>query len=1103
MHIQPARLTPAYLSVLAALLFAMPGYALPDAEFFDPVPVFHHDFAANGFTDWSSSQIFAAAKSDHLEMIAGGADAKIYKSIVLPKGRYTLTAMTAGSIGIRISTHSESRSNENWSGKYLDSSRDGREFERYTIDFEADGKTDNGNVRLIVQIQGEANEVVKIKHLSITPSASFTFVDENRNYEEYNWNIIGDASLDADYAFLKISGATGDGISRDDVRLPAQTYLLTATGRNVTVEMAGESLNLDGAGLYKVINVSQPVNSLKITTNGGDGYIKGVSLKPVLDIAGSSVANIVLPPEEYVISVSASSGAANLKLTRGTDVLLNKVIAAHDGAVTRHYYYKSDSASPLQLALNGNISVDKVRIERGPLHYYQSPENLRGWTYFAKDSERTRNEDLDTLKATGANFVRLAAMAGGWESDSADMKKNIYHLVLAVEAACARELRVVVLLKNLPLPYEGDSAPANDAIFWNDPDLADNFIEYWTAVATELKKRNLLRSDCVVGYDLVNEPDFIVNQPLARISERVPPVWRSMAQTIVNAIREVDDQSWIIYEPGAAGLGNGFDYLKPLADHKVIYSQHFYATVYYTLQNQLNSKLGADECDTALVCQEEKVSYPYWWGDPDPNDPFQLNRDSLENHLNHMDLFEAKYQVPVYIGEFNTVKWADDADVWLRDVIHLLEKRNWIWTVHGWREWEGWDTELNDAYFKAPYDPETHQLASGTISSRLCVIAAGLNNGHDPAWPYKWRNDCDQDGMADVEDNCPLIPNGDQRDTDKDGKGNICESDNDNDGLLDAEEISLGSNPLRHLDPPRVSMGASWLIGFDDADRMDATEARFSIWHLVNGFHHSGVVNEKIDGAMFPGFTYGCSLVQDRIDCGNGILGAVVKAESAGDYSCALLANGKLKCWFAADTTDARHPALVGLASGVMDFSLFGGTADAVGCAVSGTTNIACWNNNGKYQPANPFTVTSGSPLRAEWSAVAVGMNHVCFIDAGDVHCRRSANGSDTELGDSDSDGYVDIDGAPITNARKIVAGDNFTCVLRGAYQRGNGEVSCWGSGAPLVAGLSKPVSITALADTLCVIDAGVTNREEISHALKCFGGRHAGPVEYGTMPAL
>jgi hypothetical protein len=46
--------------------------------------------------------------------------------------------------------------------------------------------------------------------------------------------------------------------------------------------------------------------------------------------------------------------------------------------------------------------------------------------------------------------------------------------------------------------------------------------------------------------------------------------------------------------------------------------------------------------------------------------------------------------------------------------------------------------------------------------------------------------DNDNDGVADGADNCPLNANANQTDNDGDGQGDVCDSDDDNDGVADA-----------------------------------------------------------------------------------------------------------------------------------------------------------------------------------------------------------------------------------------------------------------------------------------------------------------------------
>lgn len=65
----------------------------------------------------------------------------------------------------------------------------------------------------------------------------------------------------------------------------------------------------------------------------------------------------------------------------------------------------------------------------------------------------------------------------------------------------------------------------------------------------------------------------------------------SVQTRIIEAIREVDAHTWIIYEPGPGGMWSNFIGLEPFDDPKVIYSCHFYIPHTYTHQGVWASSL--------------------------------------------------------------------------------------------------------------------------------------------------------------------------------------------------------------------------------------------------------------------------------------------------------------------------------------------------------------------------------------------------------------------------------------------------------------------------------------------------------------------------------
>ncbi len=66
-----------------------------------------------------------------------------------------------------------------------------------------------------------------------------------------------------------------------------------------------------------------------------------------------------------------------------------------------------------------------------------------------------------------------------------------------------------------------------------------------------------------------------------------------------------------------------------------------------------------------------------------------------------------------------------------------------------------------------------------------------------PGGGFYWRNfdnsisDSDNDGIADSIDNCKQTPNPDQRDSDSDGFGNLCDADLDNNGIVSFADLNL------------------------------------------------------------------------------------------------------------------------------------------------------------------------------------------------------------------------------------------------------------------------------------------------------------------------
>ncbi len=101
----------------------------------------------------------------------------------------------------------------------------------------------------------------------------------------------------------------------------------------------------------------------------------------------------------------------------------------------------------------------------------------------------------------------------------------------------------------------------------------------------------------------------------------------------------------------------------------------------------------------------------------------------------------------------------------------------------------------NDCIFS---DPELEEVAASGWSVRVNLSNLAMTETHEPLYEYCPpmppacpTGDDDGDEVCNADDNCLILPNPDQTDSNSDGYGNLCDPDLDNDGAIGILDFNL------------------------------------------------------------------------------------------------------------------------------------------------------------------------------------------------------------------------------------------------------------------------------------------------------------------------
>lgn len=212
-------------------------------------------------------------------------------------------------------------------------------------------------------------------------------------------------------------------------------------------------------------------------------------------------------------------------------------------------------------------------------------------------------------------------------------------------------------------------------------------------------------------------------------------------------------------------------------------------------------------------------------------------------------------------------------------------------------------------------------------------------------------------------------------------------------------------------------------------------------------------------------------------------LGKVKKVVLAARFGCALLEDGKVKCWgtgrIANDSkpyTNAKPTPVVDV-DGAEEISASG----TVACARAGS-KVTCWG------PEKPI----GSPPPGTYKQIAAGFSHACALDsAGAVVCWGAA-----EWGPKGA-----FAKPALKDAKEMVTGDRHACVITK-----DKKVACWGNNDAGQLGTKadgephkKPNDVPGLKDVVKLAGGEATTCAILKDgSARCWGANGEGELGLG-----
>lgn len=188
-------------------------------------------------------------------------------------------------------------------------------------------------------------------------------------------------------------------------------------------------------------------------------------------------------------------------------------------------------------------------------------------------------------------------------------------------------------------------------IFWTDSSYLNKAYFY-------IDKIGLRFANKVYAFEFLAEPAIKFEDTVI-----TPVNLELFYQTALNIIRKNDSCAYFLLSPGPYGMPTNYGKFVPfkINDSKLMYNFHMYLPFNYTHQG-LNDR-------------PKGIVYPL------PN----FNADTILKRFKAVKVFSDTYGYPIFLGEFNAVRWAKNSDAYVQDIINVANNYNFEWCYFAYK----------------------------------------------------------------------------------------------------------------------------------------------------------------------------------------------------------------------------------------------------------------------------------------------------------------------------------------------------------------------------------------------------------------------------------